>query len=471
MKMNSSPDVETGTGAGHGNGAASVVRGSREPRHLTEPSVIDQERLPAFVRLALIAIGALFVAFVGWASVVRIDEVATAPGQVVPSGTVKVVQHLEGGVVGEVKVTENTMVREGDVLITFDPAQAGSELGQMVARYVGLMIRGERLKAVIDQREPDFSSYRIEYPKLVTDQLQIWRSQMETRRSALSVIDSQIAQRRKEILQRTDMLAIAERTQKVTAEELSIREAGQKSGVVARQIVLETKRAQITAEGEVLRLREEIQLAMDALQESERRKSSLDNEQRQQALDEMGTVVTEQEQVKNALGKLQDRVVRLEVRAPATGIVQELKVHTRGEVVIPGGLLLRIVPVDDTLEAHVRISPNDVGHVHAGDPVKLKVSSYEFTRFGTLDGTLRQVSATTFSDESTASATNSNANTKVYYLGIVRLAKNHVGTKEGENLVLPGMAVDANIVTGEKTLLQYVLGPVYRALAGAFRER
>lgn len=469
MKIDTSPDVETGNG--HANGAVAVVRGSREPRHLTEPSVIDQERLPAFVRLALVAIAALFVAFIAWAAVVRIDEVAIAPGQVVPSGTVKVVQHLEGGVVGEVKVVENTMVREGDVLITFDPAQAGSELGQMVARYVGLMIRGERLKAVIEMREPDFSAYRIEYPKLVTDQLQIWRSQMETRRTGLSVIDSQIAQRKKEILQRTDMLAIAERTLKVATEELGIREAGQRSGVVARQIVLETKRAQITAEGEVLRLREEIQLAQDALQESERRKANLDNEQRQQALDEMGSVVTEQEQVKNALGKLQDRVMRLEVRAPASGIVQELKVHTKGEVVIPGGLLLRIVPVDDVLEAHVRISPNDVGHVHAGDPVKLKVSSYEFTRFGTLDGTLRQVSATTFSDESTASATNSSANSKVYYLGIVRLGKNYVGTKEGENLVLPGMAVDANIVTGEKTLLQYVLGPVYRALAGAFKER
>jgi HlyD family secretion protein/adhesin transport system membrane fusion protein len=470
MKIDTSSDVEAGNGTGEG--AVAVVRGSRAPRHLSEPSVVEQERLPTFVRLALLTIAGLFVAFVAWAAVVRIDEVATAPGQVVPSGTVKLVQHLEGGVVSDVKVVENQRVREGDVLMTFDPAAAGSELGQMVARYVGLIIRGERLKAVIEKREPDLSDYRIEYPKLVADQLQIWRSQMETRRSALSVIDSQIAQRTKEISQRSDMLAIAERNLRIATEELGIREAGEKSGVVARQIVLETKRAQVTAEGEVLRLREEIQLAKDALQEAERRKANLDNQQRQEALDELGTVVTEQEQVKNALGKLQDRVMRLEVRAPATGIVQELKVHTKGEVVIPGGLLMRVVPLDDVLEAHVRISPNDVGHVHPGDPVKLKVSSYEFTRFGTLDGTLREVSATTFAEDTTATpTTNNGSNSKVYYLGIVRLAHNYVGKNENENLVLPGMAVDVNIVTGEKTLLQYVLGPVYRALANAFKER
>lgn len=462
MKLDTSSDVDTGNVA--------VVRGSRRPRHLTEPSVIDQERLPAFIRIALIAIATLVAAFIVWSSIVHIDEVAIAPGQVVPSGTVKLVQHLEGGVVSEVKVTENTMVREGDVLVTFDPAAAGSELGQMVARYVGLIIRGERLKAVIERREPDFSEYKIEYTKLVADQLQIWRSQMETRRTALAVIESQIAQRKKEIQQRTDMLTIAERTLRITSEELSIREAGERSGVVARQIVLETKRAQITAEGEVLRLREEIRLATDALEESERRLASLDTQQRQEALDELGTVATEQEQVKNALGKLQDRVVRLEVRAPATGIVQELKVHTKGEVVTPGGLLMRVVPVNDVLEAHVRISPNDIGHIQTGDPVKLKVSSYEFTRFGTLDGTLVQVSPTTFTDESTATGNNKDT-AKVYYLGIVRLARNHVGKKDGENLVLPGMSVEANIVTGNKTLLQYVLGPVYRSLAAAFKER
>ena len=110
------------------------------------------------------------------------------------------------------------------------------------------------------------------------------------------------------------------------------------------------------------------------------------------------------------------------------------------------------------------------------------MSSYEFTRFGTLEGTLRQVSATTFSEGAAGGASgevpsnnatnnSSNANTKVYYLGVVRLSRNYVGKTPGENLVLPGMAVDANIVTGEKTLLQYVLGPVYRAVESSFKER
>lgn len=513
MKLNFSRDADQGNGNGHGNGngqaagsgTVAVVRGSREPRHLTEPSIIDQERLPAFVRIALIAIAGLLVAFVGWAGVVSIDEIAIAPGQVVPSGTVKVVQHLEGGVILDVKVQENDVVTVGDPVVTFDPAPAESELGQMAARLIGLLMREERLTASNEGREPDFaqidpgklvnlllsevdeiesSNYRarvediwrraiekIRIDKLADEQRQIWRNQLAARRSAQSVIESQIDQRTKEIAQRTDMLTIAERQLQITTEELAIRQAGVRSGVVAQQIMLETKRAQVTAEGEVLRLREEIRLGKDALEESTRRLANLGNEQRQQVLDELGALGTEREQVKNALGKLVDRVIRLVVLAPISGSVQELKVHAKGEVVPPGGLLMRVVPLNDVLEAHVRISPSDIGHVKPGDRVKLKVSSFEFTRFGTLDGKLRQVSKTTLTDESTASATNSDRNSKVYYLGVVELAQPFVGKTAGQNMVQPGMAVEANIVTGQKTLLQYILGPVYRAAAGAFKER
>src|SRR5690606_24107592 len=146
-------------------------------------------------------------------------------------------------------------------------------------------------------------------------------------------------------------------------------------------------------EGEVARIEEQIRLSRDALAETEQRGTNLERTHQQEALNELGTVVAELEQVKSAQIRIDDRIARLEVRSPDRGIVQDLRVRTPGEVVQPGGLLMQVVPVEDQLEAEVRISAVDIGHVAVSQPVKLKVATYDFTRYGAMDGELTRVSA------------------------------------------------------------------------------
>lgn len=438
-----------------------IVASPRVRRHLMEPVAFEEEAMPRFIRAAIAGTVVLVGMTIAWATVTRIDEVAIATGEVVPSGTVKPIEHLEGGVVAQVLVREGELVSAGQVLLRMDPAQAQSELSQMQARLAGLHLREERLKAVAGHRQPAFDGIDRGFKDLARDQWQIWTNQVATQRTAIEVLESQIEQRRRERVQLQGQLDIALRHRDITAAELAMRQKGVAMGVVSRQVLYETQRAHVTAEGEVTRLSEDIVRAGEALAEAERRRANMDLTQRQDVLAEMGSVSQEIAQVQGALSRLEDRVRRLDLRAPVAGLVQDLKIHSPGEVVQPGGVVMRVVPVDEHLLAEVRITSADVGHTRVGQPVKLKVSSYDYVRYGALPGTLDRISPATFVDE----------NGRPYYKGVVALERAHMGAAPGHNPILPGMVVQADILTGEKSLLEYLLKPVAVSLSSSFHER
>ena len=155
------------------------------------------------------------------------------------------------------------------------------------------------------------------------------------------------------------------------------------------------------------------------------------------------------------------QVNRLEVRAPTNGVVKGLEVNTIGGVIRPGSRLMEIVPSGGELFAEVKVSPNDIGHIKIGYPVIIKVTSYDFSRYGSIDGKVTGLSATTFTNEQGQS----------FYKGVISLGKNYVGNVEGRNVILPGMIVNVDIITGTKSLLAYFLKPIHKALNSAFSER
>lgn len=438
-----------------------VVRGSRQKRLLSESVQLEEEVVPQFLRPALMIIGLLVVGSIAWSALVEMKEVASAAGEVVPSGSLKVVQHPDGGIVREILVEERALVEAGQPLLRLDTAQADSNFRQLRAREAALQLRAERLRAFADDREPDFWGVAPDYPELIADQNEIWRSQLEERRTALDVLATQIEQRRRELLQIRDSLQAAQRQQALSGELLAMRSRLAEKKLVSQVVFLETKRAKATADSEVERLRSDAVVAEHALEEVEKRRDNQSTGVRQDALNELATVDAELVEVRSALERAALVVDRLELRAPVRGLVQNLKVTTEGEVVRSSDTLMHIVPITDTLEAEVRISPRDIGHLRTGQPVTVKVTSYNYSRFGSVHGELRQVSASSLVDEAN----------QPYFRGWVTLQDNHVGNADGRYPVLPGMTVQADIVTGEKTLLQYLIKPVTDALGGAFSER
>ena len=438
-----------------------LEKAARQVRHLAHFAIVEEAGMSAVSRLSVIVVTAVVLCFVLWAGVMKMDEVASTFGSVVPARSVQVVQHLEGGIVREILVEDRAMVQAGQVLVRLDPVQATAEMEQAESRRVGLMLKAERLRAFVDGRKPDFGVVAAKFQGLAADQIDILRADTERWLSQGNVLAEQLNQKREEIAAAAQERAVRDQLSLV-AEEAVMRETLYKAGHTSKVDYFAVLRQKSAIESEISRLQGQQRTAAKAMEELERRLADLDNNQRQDALKDLGTVTAELSQVDESVARLQDRVKRLEVVSPARGYVQNLKAKTVGAVVPAGGQIMEIVPTDDDLLVETKINTRDVGHLIAGQKVIIKVASYDFVRYGSVEGTLKSVSATTYLDEK---------DNTPYYKGWVQMSHPWVGDQTAGNVILPGMTVQADIVTGQKTLLQYLLKPIHASVAQAFHER
>jgi HlyD family type I secretion membrane fusion protein len=435
--------------------------GGRKHRLLSESSNIEDEVLPNSVRLSLWLTAGIVVLFIVWAHFTKLTEVARAPGEIAPSGHIKVVQHLTGGVVSAILVEEKALVEKGQVLVRLDGSQASVDLQQMEARMAILQLRNARLTALISGKKPDFSSlpYGSSADKL--EQQRVYEAQMASRNSALSIVEFQIEQRRQRIAQLQNSLEVAKSQMALSQELVKMREDLAARHLINKTLMLETKRAFTAAAGEVQRLTLDVQVARQELGEAQSRREDLRNQLQRDASAELGVVQAEISESQIALQGLRNKVERLEVRAPVRGYVQDKKVGTVGQVLLPGATLMQIVPDDIQLEATIKISPRDIAYVKIGQPVELRVTSYDFSRYGFSRGKLKRISASSLQGEGG----------ETFYRGWVELEHSYVGTVPGRYPLQPGMSVEAAIVTGQKSLLSYLTKPITSALSSSFRER
>jgi HlyD family type I secretion membrane fusion protein len=231
--------------------------------------------------------------------------------------------------------------------------------------------------------------------------------------------------------------------------------------LVNRTVLLETRRAQVTASGEIFRLTEEAGVTEQELAEVKNRRTDTLNQSRKDALVELGAVRAEMAELEETMQRMLGRVNRLEVRAPIRGYVLDKRVQNAGQVIQPGALLMQIVADDAALEAEVRITPRDIGFVREGQSVNLRVTSYDYSRFGFVKGKLKRISASSIVGDDKES----------YYQGVIELEHPYVGDVPGRNLLVSGMKVEAEILTGEKTLLAYLVKPLIDVVSMSFHER
>ncbi|MBF0285640.1 MAG: HlyD family type I secretion periplasmic adaptor subunit [Magnetococcales bacterium] len=423
-------------------------------------NVRESGAAPLARRTGLLILGSIAPVLI-WSYLAHVKEVAHAPGQVLPSGSVHAIQHLEGGIVAEVKVRESQLVDKEDVLLRMDERQTLPERDQAEVRLAGLQARSWRLRAFAEGCETPTCDSPHPNDPLYAEQKAIYLDQMQTLQDNLAVLDAQIAQRQAERAQAEGDLAAALKQLEVTAHLVKIRKELVEEKAISRVIYLETMRAHLTAQGEIQRFKKQIENSQGALDEARKRREQRIADAQREARDELGVAANEMAQVKELLDRMDRRVTRLDVRSPVRGLVQDLRVRTPGTVVQPGDVLLRIVPVEDHLTIEVRIPPNDVGRIAAGQPVVVKLTSYDFSRFGSLSGDLLSVSPSTLMDDQN----------KPYYKGLVTLPVNHLGDRPGLYPILPGMQAQVDITLGEKTILHSVLNPVWRSMSESFKER
>ncbi len=441
--------------------AKKIRRGDRQTRFLAQSVILEEAGSSGLIRWAMIAIGLVICAFIIWAQITNVDEVAITSGEIVPTGQVQAIQHLEGGIIQEILVDEGEIVDSEQVLIRLDPAGAATELNQMKARQAALDLQAERFRAVGTSREPDFSFVSDEYKDLIEDQYSIYNSQLDASEKRREVIIAQIEQKKQELALFDEREETLSNNADILLEELELREDLYKKGLTSKIVYLDIKRQVNEVRGELANLIVDRRRTAEALAESRNKLRELDTNEKEQALTQMGVVTNELAQVNSSLSKLYDRVRRLDITSPIHGIVKGLKVHTNGGVIPAGAIILEIVPLDEELIIETRITTRDVGHVKIGHPVTIKVTTYDSARYGGISGELREISATTFLDEQG----------DPYYKGIITLDRDYVGNDPERNKVLPGMTVQADIKTGRKTLLDYLLKPIVSSVKTGFRER
>jgi HlyD family secretion protein/adhesin transport system membrane fusion protein len=434
-----------------------------EPARLPRPDrhvlALEEVRLKGTERATIYGTAALVVAFLGWSAVTRLPEIAVAPGQVETSLAAAPVQHLEGGIVEAVLVREGETVAEGQPVLRLHDAAQRAELGQLRVRLAVLRLQAERLAALEAGGELPLRAAMAEI--LAGPQRAALESRLAAQASRRATLAEQIAQRRSEIATLTAQAAALERQIALFRDELATRQALARDGLTTRIAVMEANRLLLGAEAEQERVAGQATTAGRALAEAEARLAELSSTLLDEARAEAARVAQEIAETEASLGRLEDRADRVLLRAPAAGVVRGLAVTRPGTVLQPGALVAEILPADAALLVEARISPRDIGFVVPGQPVTVKVDAFDFSRFGTVEGHVERLSAGSFLDEQK----------QPFWRVRIALTQPHVGTDPAFARLAPGMTVSAEITTGRKTVLQYLLKPLHTAVATAFRER
>lgn len=402
----------------------------------------------------------IIVVLVVWASFAWIDEVVRGEGKVVPSRQVQIIQSLDGGVVEEILVRPGQMVEEGEVMLRIDPTRYSSSLGENQAESLALMAKAARLEAIATGEPLVMPTEVLEKaPNIAETERHVWMSRTEELRTNLQVANDQLRQRREELRETQANRDQAASSCGLTSRELQMTRPLLQSGAVSEVDLLRLQRDVARYCGEQKAAAAQIHRIEASIEEAQSRVSEVEITFRNQARTELADTRAKLSSLEQGQLALVDRVRLAEVRSPVRGTIKSLYANTVGGVVQPGKDIIEIVPSDDTLLLEVRINPKDIGFLHAGQKAEVKFTAYDFAVYGGLSGELEQTSADTIVDEK------GNA----FYIAKVRTDQAYVG--EDKRPILPGMVAEVHILTGKRTVMQYLLKPILRARANAFTER
>jgi hemolysin D len=441
-----------------------------------QPALLQvQTRPPAPLgRGVLYLVLGLVAAMLAWAAVAKLDIVASAEGKLVPAGYLKIVQPAEQGLVKEIFVSEGEVVREGQVLMRMDTALLAADGRALSAEYHTKRLALRRIDAQLAERPLKRDAG--DPPALF--------AQVEAQHAAyVAAHDNALAQERS-VLERArhDLAAAREVHAKLTAvlphyrEQEKAFEKLTQDGFAGRLMHTDKQRERIEKEQDLKSQEHAIAAAQAVIAQSEKRLAQIRADYRRGLQAERAEAAPQADRLREELAKQQHRHGLLELRAPHSGTVKDLATHTPGTVVAPGTILMTIVPVGEKLRAEVWVSNDDIGWVHTAQHAKIKLASFQFQKYGMLEGAVAQVSAdsTEAPNPNTRSGSLAGRDRPVGALAfrtLIDLEQQQLESDGQRYTLAPGMQVIAEIHLGERSVLEYLLSPVRKAFHEAARER
>ena len=420
-------------------------------------AILQQEPLRA--RILLKSVGIALAIAIMWAAVSRLDEVTRGEGKVIPSRQLQVLQSLDGGVVEEILVKEGDVVDAEQVLLRIDPTRFASSVRESRVQYSALVVKAARLKALTEGtpfKVPD--EIAKEDPKTVEEERRLYESRRNELETQSSIARQQLAQRQQELVEVRARYEQASKSYDISARELAVTKPLIASGAVSEVELLRLERDVARFRGERDMASAQISRIQASISEASHKLEEVGLAFRNESGKELGETMARLNALAEGSVGLSDKVTRSVLRSPVKGTVKRVLVNTVGGVVQPGKDVIEIVPLEDNLLLEARVQPRDIAFLRPGQKVVVKFTAYDFSIYGGLDGKLEHIGADSVVDEK------GNA----YYTVRVRTNKPTLGN----NLpVIPGMIVEVDIITGDKSVLTYLLKPVLRAKARALSER
>ncbi|MCU4676841.1 HlyD family type I secretion periplasmic adaptor subunit [Catenovulum sp. 2E275] len=418
---------------------------------------IQQE--PAQARKLLYTIVLSILLLIVWAGFAKLDEVTRGEGKIIPSQQLQVVQSYDGGMIENILVTEGQVVEAGDLLLEIDPTRFMANLRENQTQYYSLSAEVIRLKALTSHTEPIFPEDLLKKsPQSVKHEKLIYQSNLEELKQQIEISAQQLEQKQQDL---NEALAAKEQytsALKLVQKELSVTKPLLKSGAVSDMDIIRLERQIIELEGGIKKSQALISKSRSAVEEAKNKIRETELSAINRWNNQLSETLIRLDSLRESESGLADKVAQTAIRSPVRGTIQRLMVNTVGGVVQPGSNLVEIIPLDDQLIVEAKISPKDIAFLRAGQTAMVKFTAYDFTIYGGLTAELIHISPDTITDDKD----------NTFYL--VRL-KTQAGKLAEQFSIIPGMTTQVDIITGKKTILEYLLKPILRATSQAMTER
>ena len=415
-------------------------------------------RISRVIKIWLITI----FAFIIWASFAEVDEITRGDGKVIPYSKNQIIQNLEGGIVESILVKEGDSVKKGQIILKINNTTSVASAETNKLKYQELLAKKLRLYA--QAHNLPFKAIQTDDPELKR-QIQLAKELYNSKKREYLAKDraivEQIEQKKQELREAKAKIRNLKKSLAYVNEEIAMTAPMVKQGVKSKVDFLKLKREANGIQNDIEATKLSLPRLKSAIEEYRQKRIEAKELYINSAKKELNEVTSQMAQLKAQQIEFTDKVNRTMVKSPVDGIVQKLFINTIGGVVKPGADLVEIVPTNDKLLLEIKIKPSDIAFIHPGATASVKISAYDYSIYGGLTGKVVNISPDTITDKKD----------NTFYLIYIETEKNHLGTDEHPLKIIPGMVAKVDIVTGKKTIMQYILKPILKSKQYVFSER
>ena len=417
---------------------------------------------PKKLHWVLIAFLITITLFIIWASIAKIDEIARGSGKVVPNGQNQIIQNLEGGIVSEILVKEGESVEKDQILIKISNEKSNSTVASNELKALYLQAQIKRLESELKREVFTFeNSDNEQLNDFLNNENELYLTNKKQLESKVSILKEQIKQKENESKDARQTIEHLRFSVNAISKEVEMTKPMVDRGIRSQVDFLKLQREQSDAKQKLQSVMLSIPKIESEILEINKKIDETYQMNDSQTREKLNETVSALKDLEANATASTDQVLRTIVKSPSNGIVQKLHINTIGGAIKPAQDLIEIVPTDYKLIVEVKVLPKDIAFIYQGQKAIVKFSAYDFSIYGGLNGNVINISPDTITEK----------DDKTFYIVRIETEKNHIAYKNKQMKIIPGMVADVDIMTGKKTILDYILKPILKTKQYTFTER